>query len=417
MNSGKAETETSNDKYHIFMESVHGVTIPGKKDNSQEEGDYANEEDDNAVESNAIAESVVEDSQVIDREERSKSHPCVIYWLATCATVSGLLFGYDTGIISGSLLLINEQYGLSSYYQVAIVSSTVVSAAVFSLVSGMVADAIGRKLTIMISAVVFTVGGVIMGFATGPEMILIGRIVVGASIGFVSSIVPVYVSECAPPDIRGRLLTLNQLFITIGIVVSSVMAGALQNIKPSGWRYMLGLAAIPGIVQFIFFFYLPESPRYQMMKNQEREAEITLKKIRNTNNVDQEMDEIRQSLKQEAESKGWHIWKQIFTTPHVRKALFIGCMLQVFQQFCGINTVIYYSGSILLSAGFSTEMAIWLACVPAVFNFLATFIGLWAVESLGRKLVLTLSFLAIAVALCVLCFGFAMSLAESPGAN
>ncbi|XP_059140781.1 proton myo-inositol cotransporter-like, partial [Physella acuta] len=113
----------------------------------------------------------------------------------------------------------------------------------------------------------------------------------------------------------------------------------------------------------------------------------------------------------------WHIWKQIFTTPHVRKALFIGCMLQVFQQFCGINTVIYYSGSILLSAGFSTEMAIWLACVPAVFNFLATFIGLWAVESLGRKLVLTLSFLAIAVALCVLCFGFAMSLAESPEAN
>ncbi|CAL1535160.1 unnamed protein product [Lymnaea stagnalis] len=148
------------------------------------------------------------------------------------------------------------------------------------------------------------------------------------------------------------------------------------------------------------------------MKHQDRNAEETLRRIRGTDDVSAEMREIKASLEEESESKGG--WKERLYWYWHRKALFIGCMLQLFQQLCGINTVIYYSATILKSAGFDSKMAIWLSCIPASVNFLATFIGLWAVESLGRKLILAFSFLAISVALFILCFGFAMAQAESP---
>ncbi|CAG5116892.1 unnamed protein product [Candidula unifasciata] len=349
-------------------------------------------------------------------EGEKEKNPCIIYFLTISATLGGLLFGYDTGIISGAIILINDEFGLTSGMHQLIVASTVGSAAIFSLFSGIVADAIGRKGTIMVSAVIFTIGGVCMGVAAGPEMIILGRFIVGAAIGFVSSVVPVYISECAPISIRGLLITMNQLFITIGIVISSVFAGAFQGFD-GGWRIMLGAGALPGVIQFIFFLGLPESPRYQLMKSQEAKAEKTLKQIRNKDDVKEELSEMKRQIEEEKMSKGWAIWQRIFTTPHIRKALFIGCMLQLFQQFCGINAVIYYSSTILMSAGFSSKLAIWLAVVPTTINFLATFIGLWAVESLGRKLALALSFLAIGGALLVLTAGFLLAQLNSPEAK
>ncbi|BFZ08922.1 hypothetical protein BsWGS_11961 [Bradybaena similaris] len=349
-------------------------------------------------------------------EKEKEKNPGIIYFLTVTATLGGLLFGYDTGIINGALILIVQEFHISDSWAELIVASTVGAAAIFSLFSGVVADAIGRKGTIMVSAVIFTIGGAAMGFAPGLEVILIGRFTVGAAIGFVSSVVPIYISECAPSSIRGLLITMNQLFITIGIVISAVFAGAFQGFE-GGWRIMLGLGAIPGVIQFIFFLGLPESPRYQLMKEQEDKAEATLKQIRKKDDVTEELTEMKRQIEEEKGSKGWAIWQRIFATPHIRKALFVGCMLQLFQQFCGINAVIYYSSTILKSAGFSSKLAIWLACVPATINFLATFIGLWAVESLGRKLVLALSFLAIGTALLVLCAGFLLSQLNSPEAT
>ncbi|GFR98422.1 proton myo-inositol cotransporter [Elysia marginata] len=334
-----------------------------------------------------------------------EKHPFIIYVLTMCATIGGFLFGYNLAIINGANLLIKEEFGLDDTTIEHIVSSTQAGAALFSLLSGVIADTIGRKVSIMIAGLVFTIGAILMGFANGSMMLLIGRVIVGAAIGVVSSVVPVYVSECAPNSIRGRLITLNQLFITLGIFISSILAGAFQHID-NGWRYMLGLAAIPGAIQFVCFFMLPESPRWQVMRNQIPKAKATLMYIRAKEDVNEELDELTTGLDKERSIKGWKIWKGIFTTSHIRYTLLIGCMLQFFQQFCGINTVIFYSANILKSAGFNVKLAIWLSVIPFTVNFLATFLGLWAVEVLGRTKVLIASYAAIAVALWVLVVAF-----------
>ncbi|XP_067683032.1 proton myo-inositol cotransporter-like [Haliotis asinina] len=340
-----------------------------------------------------------------------------VYFLSCFATVGGFLFGYDTGIVSGSMLLINPYFSLEdqTVWKEAIVSATIAAAAVFSIVAGVSTDFLGRKKTIMLASFVFTVGAIVMGVAPNKEVLLVGRIIVGIGIGFASMTVPVYVAEAAPSDIRGRLVTLNQLFITIGIVVSALIAGAFSLVKPEGWRYMLGLAGLPGVIQFVGFFFLPESPRWLVDKGRLDEARAVLQKIRGTDNVHTELNEIQENIETDRRnSSGGNALRRIFSTPHVRKALFIGSGLQLFQQLCGINTVIYYSGSIIKMAGFPTKYAIWLVMVPNSVNFLATFLGIWLVERLGRKILTVASFVAVTIALVVLAVGFQLSAVYTP---
>ncbi|XP_071083310.1 proton myo-inositol cotransporter-like [Haliotis cracherodii] len=338
-----------------------------------------------------------------------------VYFLSCFATLGGFLFGYDTGIVSGSMLLINPYFSLTTVWTEAIVSATIAAAAFFSIVAGVSTDFLGRKKTIMLASFVFSIGAVVMGAARGKEVLLVGRIIVGMGIGFASMTVPVYVAEAAPPTIRGRLVTLNQLFITIGIVVSALVAGAFSFLKPEGWRYMLGLAGVPGVIQFVGFFFLPESPRWLVDKGRIDEARKVLQKIRSTDNVQMELQEIQDNIEMDRRnSPGGSALGRIFKTPHVRKALFIGGGLQLFQQLCGINTVIYYSGSIIKMAGFPSKFAIWLVMVPNTVNFLATFIGIWLVEKLGRKILTVASFAAVVIALIVLAVGFQLSAVYTP---
>ncbi|BFZ10376.1 hypothetical protein BsWGS_13415 [Bradybaena similaris] len=342
--------------------------------------------------------------------------PFFVYYLACFATIGGLLFGYDTGIVSGSMLLIKDYFELSTIWQEVIVSGTVGAAAVFSLLAGFMCDFFGRKITIMVASVVFVAGAIIMGVSQNKEVLLAGRIVVGIGIGFASMTVPVYVAEASPSDIRGRLVTLNQLFITIGILVSSVIAGAFSGMKQTGWRYMLGLAGVPGVIQFIGFIFLPESPRWLVMKGKDEQAEKVLQRIRGKMNVQDELKEIRDAVEEDKKQEGF-VLGRVIKTQHVRRALFVGCGLQVFQQLCGINTVIYYSATILKMAGFPSEAAIWLVLVPNGINFLATFIGVVLVERLGRKKLIVVSFIGVVTALVVLAVGFQLSANFSPSIN
>ncbi|KAK3105963.1 hypothetical protein FSP39_009749 [Pinctada imbricata] len=229
--------------------------------------------------------------------------------------------------------------------------------------------------------------------------------------------VPVYVAEAAPSHIRGALVTLNQLFITIGILVSSLVAGAFSTDKENGWRYMLGLAGIPAVIQFFGFFFLPESPRWLVGKGSMDRARKALQKIRGLDNVEAELKEIESSLEEEREYSQYNICEtlsKMLTTQPVRRALILGCTLQLFQQLCGINTVIYYSASILRMSGFPSEMAIWLACIPNAVNFLCTFIGIYAVEKAGRRILTLLSFVGIIIALIILGVGFYLAEQNSP---
>ncbi|KAK3743533.1 hypothetical protein RRG08_027401 [Elysia crispata] len=339
-----------------------------------------------------------------------------VWYLSCFATIGGLLFGYDTGIVSGSMLLIEDYFELTTIWKEFIVSGTVGAAAVFALIAGVVCDYMGRKVSIMLASIVFAGGAVVMGAAESKEMLLGGRIIVGIGIGFASMTVPVYIAEAAPSAIRGRLVSMNQLFITIGILVSSLVAGGFSSMKETGWRYMLGLAGVPGIIQFVGFLYLPESPRWLVTKGHDDKAREVLRRIRDKEDVEEELEEIKVAMEEDKKESGF-VLGRVMSTPHVRKALFIGCGLQIFQQLCGINTVIYYSGTILKMAGFPAEQAIWLVTIPFSINFLFTIVGVVLVERLGRKKLLVGSFVGVTIALVVLAVGFQLSAEFSPSVD
>ncbi|XP_076469412.1 proton myo-inositol cotransporter-like isoform X2 [Babylonia areolata] len=345
---------------------------------------------------------------------RRGRHPLLVYVLACFAALSGLLFGYDTGIISGSMLLIRPHLNLTTLWVESIVSATIAAAAVSALVSGAACDRAGRRKVIMAASVVFTGGAVLMGVAPDKESLLGGRVVVGVGIGFASTAVPVYIAESSPPDIRGLLVTLNQLFITVGILVSSIVAGAFSGLKTTGWRYMLGLAAVPGVVQFCGFLFLPDSPRWLLSKGREEEARRVLRCTRGTDDVEDEIKEIQEA---EAKKQTGFVVGQMLKTSHVRRALLVGCGVQLFQQLCGINTVIYYSGTILKEAGFHVSQAVWLVTIPFAVNFLATFIGMATVDRYGRRVLLVVSFVGVTGALVVLSTSFLLSELFSPPVN
>ncbi|XP_005104554.1 proton myo-inositol cotransporter [Aplysia californica] len=341
----------------------------------------------------------------------SEGSPMFIYVLSALATVGGFLFGYDIGIVAGSMLFIQPYFELSTFWQEAVVSGTIGAAAVAALMSGWLTDRIGRKLTIMTSSIVFTAGGVLMGSAPTREVLLLGRVVAGLGVGLASVVVPIYVAEASPTHIRGRLVSLHQMMINTGIVVSSLLAGAFSYVKPDGWRYMLGMAALPGLVQFAGFLFMPESPRWLVGRGLTEKAELVLKRMRGGNDVSEELQEIISTIEEERKesvSGIQHILK-ILKTQQVRRALFVGSALLFFQQWCGINTVIYYSGTVLKMAGFPVKSAIWLVTVPNAINFLASFIGLYLVEKVGRRPLLIGSLAGTILGLVILAVGFQLS--------
>ncbi|KAJ8307716.1 hypothetical protein KUTeg_014732 [Tegillarca granosa] len=242
-----------------------------------------------------------------------QEHRVMFGLLSFFAAVGGFLFGYDTGVVSGAMLLLTKRFDLSILWQEIIVSATIAFAFLFALVGGFLNDVFGRKITTLIARI-----------AQNVAMLVIGRSILGIGIGLASMTVPVYIAECAPTELRGRLVTINNLFITGGQFIASVMDGAFSYYD-NGWRLMFGLAGVPSVIQFIGFLFLPESPRWLMKKKKEDKARSALIKIRGTTDVENELT-------------------SILHNPSVRRAVIVGCGLQFFQQFSGINTVMGVAG-------------------------------------------------------------------------
>ncbi|XP_035829186.1 proton myo-inositol cotransporter [Aplysia californica] len=340
-----------------------------------------------------------------------------VWLLCIFAAIGGFLFGYDTGVVSGAMLLLQDEFKLSYFWQEVVVSVTIGGAFVSSLAGGFLNDRFGRKAVTIAASSIFTVGTLVLGVAQNLEMLVAGRLVLGVGIGFASMTVPVYIAECAPAELRGRLVTVNNLFITGGQFVASLMDGALSYVQPDGWRYMLGIAGIPSIIQFFGFFFLPESPRWLMKKGRQVEARKVLEKLRGGKDVDQELSEMRADFDAEESNKnkdGVTIIR-ILKTPPVRRALLVGCALQLFQQLSGINTVMYYSASIIRMAGVGDQhMAIWLSALTSSMNFLFTLVGVWLVERIGRKKLLMGSLFGTTLSLILLAVAFQLAAVHSP---
>jgi SP family galactose:H+ symporter-like MFS transporter len=324
-----------------------------------------------------------------------------VFLAAIFAAVGGLLFGYDTAAISGAVIFIKKQFSLSTFPEELVVGMVLVGAASAALGGGRLSDRLGRRVTLMLTSVIFIIGALICAFADSFPTLLVGRTIVGIGIGLASTTVPVYISEVAPPQARGWQVSLFQLAITLGILVAYIVDYAFAG--SGGWRWMLGLAAVPGALLGIGMLFLPESPRWLAKHGQTEKALTILTRIRGGSNVTGEFQEIQNALAQSSERGRW----SDLLGPAVRPALVIGIGLAVFQQITGINTVIYYAPTILQSAGISSASGAILATAGiGLVNVIMTLLSMWLIDRMGRRPLLLIGTAGIVITLGVLGFAF-----------
>jgi sugar porter (SP) family MFS transporter len=322
--------------------------------------------------------------------------------VAATAALGGLLFGYDTGVISGALLFLKGAFGLSAEGQGQVTSAVLAGATVAAGFGGWLADRLGRRLVMLALAVLFVAGALISAAADTVAVLMAGRVLIGLCIGVVSFVAPLYIAEVAPPDRRGALVSLNQLAITVGILVSYLVDSAFAD--SGAWRWMLGLGAVPGIVLAGGMLVLPETPRWLIKQAREGEARRVLLRTRSPDQVDREIQEIKADLLLEHQALGW----KAFLVPAMRRPLTIGVGLAILQQITGINTVIYYAPTIFQSAGFETAKASILATAGVgLVNVLMTIVALRIIDRAGRRALLLTGTVGMAVSLAVFAAGYA----------
>ena len=324
--------------------------------------------------------------------------------LTGLSCIGGFLFGYDTGVISGAMLLLSDEFNLDDNQKQLIVGMTVAGALVASVFSGYISDLYGRRNIILFSSLVFSVGSLTLSLAGDYPTLIVGRFIVGLGVGMASSIIPIYISESSPHSIRGYLVTTLNIAITFGQFFSSCFNMAFVNV-PEGWRYMLGFGAIPAVIQFIGFLFLPESPRWLIENEQIDKATKSLQILRNEFDVRDEIQTILLSIPMTNNNKLMNkksSFQLILNDIIILRSLLLGCMLQAAQQFLGINTIMYYSSTILIFAGFTSTIEILgLTAIVSLFNFIGSCIGLYNIDLIGRR-ILTLNSL-ILVIFCLAC--------------
>ena len=333
-----------------------------------------------------------------------------VYMTAAFAGLGGLLFGYDTGVISGAELFFKNDFSLSVFALEVIVSGVLAGAAVGALAGGRFADQFGRRPLLIVTAMIFAAGAILCAAAPSPAVLIAGRIIAGLGIGLSSGTVPVYISEVSPADARGWTVSLFQLAVTLGILIAYIVDYAFAQIE--GWRWMFGLALIPAAIFAIGMFYLPESPRWLAKCGHKDRARTVLSRIRNSSNVDMEMREIEEGLAKSDEHGNW----RDLLNPSLRPALVVGIGLAVFQQITGINTVIYYAPMIIQSAGISSNSGAILATAGiGVVNVVMTIVSMWLIDRAGRRPLLLTGIAGMIITLGTL--GWAFQSAGGAGAH
>jgi sugar porter (SP) family MFS transporter len=318
---------------------------------------------------------------------------------ASITALGGMLFGYDTGVVSGALLYVKKDFGgLSSFQQELVTSLLLVGCVVGALFAGRIADRVGRKLTVLGTALVFVVGVLLAAFTPTYAVLLIARFVIGLAVGTSSMIVPLYIGEIVPPRQRGALVSLNQLAITVGILASYLIDYGLSSAQ--NWRLMFGLAAIPAVALFAGMLFQHESPHWLIARGREDEARAVLAAVRGPDDdVDAEVEEVRQVS---SRSTGL---REAWASP-VRMVLIIGVLLAVFQQITGVNTIIYYAPTLLQGAGFGSSAAILAEVAVGGVNVLLTIVAVLLLDRVGRRPLLLTGTVGMLIGLIVVALTF-----------
>ncbi len=331
------------------------------------------------------------------------------YLILICITagLGGFLFGFDTAVISGAINFLRTQFALTPAMEGWLMSSALLGCVGGAAVAGWMSDRYGRKLTLLLSALLFIVSAVWCAVAQMPSALVIARIVGGVGVGFAAMVAPLFISELSPAYLRGRLVSVYQLSITLGILCSYLSNGWLLSIATQGsitgfmhyymveevWRAMLGSNMVPALLFFLLLLLAPESPRWLIMKKKYDKAGIVLTRINGLEIAKVEMVEIKKTINIKEVN-----FKELFA-PQWRTALLIGIMLPFFSQLSGITTVMYYAPTIFTKAGFEGSSAMGNAALIGFFNMIFTLVAIWKIDVWGRKPLLIFGFIGLSIAL------------------
>jgi major inositol transporter-like SP family MFS transporter len=329
--------------------------------------------------------------------------------LTVISTLGGLLFGYDTGVISGALLYMKDDLNLTTTTEAAVVTVLLFpGAALGSLLGGKLADKLGRKGSLLVCGGLFLVGALLCATAPNVVVMMIARIILGFGVGAAAATVPLYLAEMAPVDRRGRMVTINELMIVTGQLLAFVINAVLDQIihDPHVWRWMLAVAAIPAVALLVGMNFLPDSPRWYAVRGRLDDTRRVLNLSRNPAEAAEEYNIIAEHARRDvAEDKG-SVMQDLREFPWMRRILWIGCGLATVQQATGINTVNYYAPTILKSSGVGASAALILTITVGVTSVIGTIVGIYLLGLYGRRPMILIGFIGVTAAHAVLAASF-----------
>jgi MFS transporter, SP family, galactose:H+ symporter len=306
--------------------------------------------------------------------------------ISSVAAIGGFLFGFDTGVISGTLIFLQDTNGWAlTDSQLGGVTTAVLLGAVFGcLISGRITDIFGRKKIIIMTSAIFMCGAVLSGSAPDVRFLIISRWFLGVGIGIASFSVPLYIAEISPARNRGALVTINQLMITVGILVSYITDYWIANdADPFSWRLMFHIGFIPGFMLFVGMFFLPETPRWLISKGRYDEGANVLKRVEDPDLYSTSLNKLKEEII--ADEKNKSPVKQIFT-PSLKYPLIIGVGIMILTEFTGIDTIVYYTPKIFKIAGYiSNEQSILPAIIVGGANVFFTVVSIFLLDRIGRR--------------------------------
>ena len=317
-----------------------------------------------------------------------------VIFLSVVAAIGGILFGYDTAVISGTTEIVKTQFGLSTGMEGWYVGCALIGSIIGVLVAGMLSDFLGRKKTMLIAALMFSVSAIGCAVCADFTQLVIYRIIGGFGIGIVSIVSPIYISEVSPARVRGTMVSFYQLFITIGFLLAYLVnffilkGAALDSGDPAlgvrmfnneYWRGMLGCEAIPDLLFLIVIFFIPESPRWLIVKGQDSRALAIMRRIYfSDSEAEAGLAQTKESIAGEVKTE----WKALLE-PGILKAVLVGSAIAILGQFMGVNAVLYYGPKIFSDAGFSDPL--FSTVLVGIVNMLTTVIALLIIDKVGRK--------------------------------
>jgi sugar porter (SP) family MFS transporter len=328
-----------------------------------------------------------------------------LVFISAIAMMGGLMFGFEIAIISGAVPFIQSYFNWTELELGWGVSSLLLGAIVGSITSGMMTDKFGRKKTLLFVSLFFAISCLGAAVANSPVFFICARILGGLSVGAASVLSPMYVAEVVPTKSRGSMVSIYQLTITLGILISYLINYSLHDIT-NNWRWMFATGVIPSVLFFIGLFFIPESPRWLFIKGNKTKAMKILSKIANTEEARIEIEEIEASI--HAQMVGSSLSDLV--GPELRKPMIIGLLLAVFVQITGINTIIDYAPKILLAAGVEIKSALLQTSLIGILNFVSTFVAIWLIDRTGRKPLYLLGTSGMFISLVLLSFAFLLNM-------